>query len=271
MSQIPEPPVNMPKPSYGILTENISEIQKMLNYVVVRKTMRWSGIWSIVFGALAIVIGVTSIKENPINCVLVALGIFMFVEGIWLINSPTPVGVLVDAIAFVVIALWNIFIAVLNIIIAKSTEPGGGRGFILGIFQLVIAGREFARYKSLKLWPTGIPSDRIINETRQMMQNTIKANPAEESDIFFFNTADSLRRLVWKARLFAGEALFVETKWQMAMIEKRGDVSVELKNPDKNTRNRKAVFKIGGKTFKGTINQENLSKYNEWKSTGNLQ
>jgi uncharacterized membrane protein len=63
------------------LIGNIEELQKISDYRTIRKTLRPAGIGSIVFGVLAVVMGIASIEDNSLNAILALIGLFLLVEG----------------------------------------------------------------------------------------------------------------------------------------------------------------------------------------------
>src|SRR5438105_4807269 len=88
--------------------ENLDVLQQVADYRTVRKVLRNSGWLSILFGVLAIVIGVTGIPINPLNTILALIGLFMLTEGVYCLIWPKPIMFIPDGIVFILVALWNI-------------------------------------------------------------------------------------------------------------------------------------------------------------------
>jgi hypothetical protein len=118
----------------------VGKLQGASNYTLLRQTLRPAGIGSIVFGLIAMAIGFASMEENPINALLGIIGIFLLVEGIWIVTAPSPAGILVDGIALLVVGLWNV--------IVTMSASGGGHPifFLLGVWQIVGGFKSFGRY-----------------------------------------------------------------------------------------------------------------------------
>ncbi|HSC77053.1 MAG TPA: hypothetical protein VLB32_00700, partial [Candidatus Acidoferrales bacterium] len=76
-----------------------AELQRAADFRTVRKTLRPAAFGSIVFGVIAIGMGIASLEDSPVNAVLVLLGLGLLGEGIWILVQPTPVGMIVDGIA----------------------------------------------------------------------------------------------------------------------------------------------------------------------------
>ncbi len=111
------------------------------------KRLKSGGIGSIIFGIIAIAFGLASAGQNPINAGLAVIGLFLLAEGIWLLASPQPIGLIVDGIALCVLGIWNMMITIYN-----TSHAGGGGGFaILGIMQIVWGIQSFRHYHQLKL------------------------------------------------------------------------------------------------------------------------
>lgn len=248
------------------LTENINELQKLLNYVVIRKSLRWSGIWGIVFGAIYAAVTIPLLKEPDIFVfIMLALGVFLIAEGLWLVINPSPVSILVDGITFVVLAVWNVGTTVLAIY-AGGDGSENGRGIIGAIIQLAIAGREFSRYKYLKKQPPGVPSNINVEKATQMLKEVIDSTALlKEPDVLMINSADLLKRSTWKVKLYENAMLFVDSKWQMAIVDKIENISIETIGSTEKT-NIKITVKTSDYSFKGTMSQLQYGKYKAWKN-----
>lgn len=122
--------------------------QRAGEYAEVRRRLKWAAIGSIVFGIIAIVMGVATAGENPLNIGLAVIGGLLFAEGIWLLLTLRPVGLIVDGIMLCILGVWIIFISIYNM-----TQGSGGISPIfipLGIFQIYWGVQNIFRYRSLK-------------------------------------------------------------------------------------------------------------------------
>lgn len=122
--------------------------QRVGEYAEVRRRLKWAAIGSIVFGIIAIVMGVATAGENPLNIGLAVIGGLLFAEGIWLLLTLRPVGLIVDGIMLCILGVWIIFISIYNM-----TQGSGGISPIfipLGIFQIYWGVQNIFRYRSLK-------------------------------------------------------------------------------------------------------------------------
>ncbi len=132
-------------------TKNIEELKVSYN-VLINKKLRRAGIGSIVFGFIAVIFGLLTVRENVINSVLVLIGIFLFIEGIWIVGKPTPAGLIVDGIALIIVGLWNL--------IVSGTSAGGPTFGGLGVLQIIWGIKNFVNYNKF----SGIPLEKPFAE-----------------------------------------------------------------------------------------------------------
>ena len=60
----------------------------MIEHRKQRMMMRGAGTGSLIFGVLAIGMGAAMLNENALNIVLIALGVYLLGEGLWLLIAP---------------------------------------------------------------------------------------------------------------------------------------------------------------------------------------
>ncbi|HHS13606.1 MAG TPA: hypothetical protein ENN03_07525 [bacterium] len=110
------------------------------------KQLKTGGIGSVIFGVINIVLGVITAAENPVNAVLAVFGLILLIEGIWLLVSPKPSGLIIDGLVLGMLGIWNILITIQNI------SAGGGTGSFLvyGIAQIFWGIQSYRRYIKLK-------------------------------------------------------------------------------------------------------------------------
>ena len=97
-----------------VTLQEIEELQKVSNYRSVHKGLRWPAIGSILFGLIAVVSGSVFMEENLINLVLVLIGAFLLIEGIWLIVASNAKGMIADVVALLIIGIWNISMTMMS-------------------------------------------------------------------------------------------------------------------------------------------------------------
>ncbi len=137
------------------------------------KGLKTGGIGSIVFGVIAIALGLATAKDSPVNAGLAVIGIFLLIEGIWLLVSPQPAGLIVDGIALIILGIWNFCVTVAN-----SSRGGSGGSFaVLGVFQVVWGIQSFRRYGRLKKLMASAESAAVQTEKEKALSPFDKARP----------------------------------------------------------------------------------------------
>jgi hypothetical protein len=249
-------PVAVPE-ELTITEDSFAELQKVSNYRLVRKTLRGSGIGSIIFGLIAIVIGFGGMAENPINALLGMLGLFLFVEGIWLVVAPTPAGMIVDGIALIILGIWNIFVTVAN----ASAGDGGGTFAVIGVFQIIWGCQSFGRYKRFSIMPVVKPSPETVKMIDDIVKEVIKMKPKVNLDLIELQIDDK----AWRGRLSEDMAVFVEILTQDVAFARKDDVRITPQGKVLLGKSIKGTIKFRDKAQKCTINPESFARYQAWK------
>jgi uncharacterized protein YjeT (DUF2065 family) len=244
------------------LIGNIEELQKISDYRTIRKTLRPAGIGSIVFGVLAVVMGIASIEDNSLNAILALIGLFLLVEGIWLVVSPTPKGMIVDGIALIILGLWNILITIANAS-AGSGEPSSFA--LIGVLQIIWGFQSFKRFKRFSGVSMEKPSEESLQRVDELVKSIRSSKPKNESDIIQFQTS-GFQSSIWKGKLFTNASVFVTIKGQETIITRKEDVNILAEEKVLIGKSLKALYKFGSRDFKGTIPPEFYERYVAWKT-----
>jgi hypothetical protein len=212
-------PVVPVAPSVAAGAESVGDeawLRKALVFQGLSRQLRASGIGSLLFGAIAIVLGATTMGQVSINGVLIVLGLLLIAEGVWIMAAPSAAGIAVDGLAVTLIGLWNIGIS-LSAIGRSAGNSLSGRFLVFGIFQIVWGiGRvsQYRRYAELRGF-------RLDPESRSRLDREIEAiqgATGRRDVVAFKNGADEGR-----FRLLGGSAaLFLRGKF--VEILSRGDV-----------------------------------------------
>jgi hypothetical protein len=234
------------------------------NYWFLIKTLRPNGIGGIIFGALAIVGGIASIPVNPVNILLVLVGAFLFVSGVFVVAVPKPSGLITEGVAFIIVGVWNIFVTILNII-AADTEAGFP-GFF-GIVQIALGIHCFVRYRHF----ASIPMMKPTNEIKKVIKDTYKSIKKESArkneNIIEFKANTFVKPLSWKASLEEDYAIFIETKGNDIIFAKKPEVQITQTGKVLIGKSAKVEFHLPYRKMTGVISQESLARYEQWKQT----
>src|SRR5579864_4282634 len=119
---------------------DMDALQQAADYRTVRKILRASGGFSILFGLLGILMGVAGIAANPLNALLALIGLVMLTEGIYCLIWPKPIMFIPDGIVFLLVGLWNFSLG-----FQDGSQASHWATF--GVFQLFWGFDRFALYK----------------------------------------------------------------------------------------------------------------------------
>ncbi|MFB3896660.1 MAG: hypothetical protein ACE14V_10200 [bacterium] len=245
---------------YGSL--DYEELQRICNYRYVRKTLKPAGIGSIIFGVIAIVMGFTGIADNPINAILGFIGLFLFVEGIWIIFAPKPMGMIVDGIALSILGVWNIMVTIAN------AANGESHGFfaILGLMQIAMAVQSFKMYKRCSVMPMVIPTEETLKKLDELAKSIAKSEVKDQPDMIEFQIIGFRNRQIWKGKLESDSAIFAEGSGQDVIFAKKNEVELVNNGKVMVGKSLNMQFKTKDRILKGTIKPESFDRFTAWKT-----
>jgi MFS family permease len=245
----------------GTSPEDKSALIRAADYKVVNSHLRPASFGSIMFGIIAIALGGSMANQNPINAFLVVIGIFLFIEGIWLLTSPGPKGFVVDGIALIILGIWNILVTFAN---ASSGGESVGFFFILGIWQIVWGFQSFGRYKRFAYLAGEKPSKEALEKLEQALRGIMASSYKTSADIVEFKVKALFKEWNWKGKLMDDVALFVAGKKAIIPVRK-DEVKLTLKGESSGLRPQKGTLHLGKQKIAGTISPESLDRLREWK------
>jgi hypothetical protein len=234
----------------------LADLQRAADFRTVRRALRPASIGSIIFGIIAVVIGINTLEDNSINAFLILLGLFLLGEGIWILVQPTPIGMLVDGFALCLLGAWNLLVTFLNVQ-AGATGP---RGFaILGLFQIGLGIQSFRRYGRFAGSGQGAVSAEAIKRVDELVAGITQMSMNTAVDVIEF----SVGAQPWKARLRDDLGVFVAGAEEDVVLAAKSEVAIvpEEAMGDKAF---KATFRLGGHTYTGTLSPEAYRRYEAW-------
>jgi hypothetical protein len=238
------------------------DLQVVAKYRGARRSLRLRGIGSIIWGIIAIAIGASSIEANPVNGILVLIGLFLSIEGIWLSSRPVAAGMIIDGFMLLVLGVWNIYVT------CMSPESGGVFG-ILGVAQIIWGFQSFWKYGTaaaiLKIPPSELAMQRFDQIVIGMKSATMTNDP---SLIEFENNSVNKsfnRHQNWKARLDLDKAFFLGDGENSGLILAPKQKVLIYGNVLKGTMI-KANLSTGDRTFSVRISPDAFQRYAEWKN-----
>jgi hypothetical protein len=220
--------------------------------------LRNGGIGSIIFGVIGAGIGLSMMDENPINGILVLIGIGLLLEGIWIVSAPSPGGLIADGIALVILGVWNIFTTLHN------ATAGGGPGFfgILGGYQIYLGFKSFGRYDRFSALASGKPSTEVLTQVEGMVKAVSTAKPGVPDQVVAFQEGEKQ----WRGKLFGDIAVFVKGGGEDVLFLDKNDVAAAAPAPIRKGKQYKIQFHLGTRNVDGSIAAEALSTYEQWRS-----
>jgi hypothetical protein len=234
-------------------------LQQVADYRTVRKTLRTSGIGSIVFGSLALVGGVAP----PFDPILTGLGLVLLGTGVWNTFAPRPTGILVDGIALLLVGLYNVGGGVLS---AGHGSAGSSLWVKLGIFQLVWGVQAFVRFRRFRDAFQDPPGDMEFTQLDGEVSSLWKANPKQATDVIEFTAAGFMYAAKWKARLDDGFVLLATANGSEVRVVMKEAFEIEDRGKGLIGSSHNVAVRIAGKNRSGAIGLASLERYQQWKT-----
>lgn len=242
-----------------VLTGATADLQRAADFRSVRKRLKPAAIGSIIFGVIAVGLGVASLEDSSLNALLVLLGFFLLGEGIWLLVQPTPVGMIVDGIALCLLGVWNILVTVANM----QSGAGGPRFFAaLGIFQIIWGVQSFRRYGRFAHLAGGTASAEAIQRVDALVAGIFASSMKTAADIIEFTAGGQQ----WKGRLAPDLGVFVAGAEDEVVLAGKGEVSITPQEPVAG-KAFAATFQLGPHSHKGSLSPEAYQRYEIWRAS----
>lgn len=236
-------------------------LQCVANYRAVRKALRPAGIGSIVFGLIAVLLGAAGIQQNPVNAILAIIGLFLVVEGSWLLVKPKPLGFILDGLALLCLGLWNMFITISNS--APGAQPGAFGA--LGIWQIAWGVRNLQRYSQIKMMPETTPSDETLRDLDTVVKDIRKTKVSADPNRVDFAIKAFPSSQTWRGRLTPGMGIFVGSNHDV-VVAGPPDVDISTAGKVLLGKSLKANIRLGARSFKNaTLLPESFDRYKRWK------
>jgi hypothetical protein len=237
---------------------NITELQQASDYRTMRNTLRNGGTGSIVFGIIGIAIGLAAMEENPINAVLVIIGIGLLLEGIWVITWPSRAGFITEGLALATVGAWNIFITIGN-----NMEAGDGMSFfgVLGACQIYWGFKSFGQYGRFANISLQKPSKDVMDQVEEMIQAVLSAKAKGTAQLVELKEGNKS----WKGTLQRDIAVLVRDGGQDVLFTDRDNINVLRKSDTPKGRFHEILLRVGDRSIEGVISPASFSTYEQWK------
>lgn len=249
--------------NFEIESLNQEELRNAINFRLLSKTLKRSGINSVIFGILAIYMGFGGIKMNPLNAILGLIGVFLLVEGVWIFSAPTPKGMIMHGVALVIVGSWNILITIASALFGGS---GDYQFFaILGVWQIILGIQRFNRYAYFSTMPTSKPSDSALMRIDDFVKTLNRTKARDQSDIVEFQTTTFVSPKAWKGRLLGNSAVFVERSGYDIVFAPKTEVDFDRQGKVLLGKTLKVSIRISDLRMNGSIAPKYFERFEQWK------
>ncbi|MDD5542985.1 MAG: hypothetical protein PHX83_07395 [Acidobacteriia bacterium] len=244
------------------LTGRAGELQQAADYFAVGKLLRPAGIGSVVFGIVAIALGSSMMSENPINAILAVIGVFLLIEGVWVMAAPAPAGMIVDGIALIVLGIWNIIVTISN---ASSGASGPHFFAILGLWQVVWGFQSFGRYSRFSGRVSGKPPQELINQVAAISKSLAAKGASQQPEVMEFTVGVKRAKRTWKGKLLDDLAVFSIEKEADFIVADKSSVNFSQQSGVSSAGGVSVSFNIGSRSGDATMTSNQFEKYQRWK------
>ncbi|HEY7427225.1 MAG TPA: hypothetical protein VH682_23525 [Gemmataceae bacterium] len=245
------------------------QLQRIAEFHQERARLRTLARGSIVWGLINLAIGVVALQNHPINLVLVLIGLFLLLEGVWFSIRPSALGVLVDALVLLLIGLWDVFIVALDVLAGGVPRI---HWMILGLIFLGIATYRLKTYPHIDQLFREPFADEDLQQVEELVHYITTSNPRQVHDLITFRTRADLRQeRHWRAYLGPHYALFLDMVWKKALVAGRADVSIEERGKVLLSPMLKVSIRIREQRWNGRMSPAEYAKFQAWKITETSQ
>jgi len=233
-------------------------LQHAADYTTVRKNVRGSGIAALIFGLLALFAGVLP----PFDLLLAGLGLMLTVTGLWNITNPHPTGIVLGALAIIMVGLYN----VAGTLLASAAGQGGGTHWaVLGVFQVIWGVQGFGNYKRFAQAFASRPSDTDREQADRMLKELRAAKTKESEDVIEFTGSQGMQALFVKVRLMPDRALCLVGNGDDVRLVPKAAFDVSDQGKAMIGSGRKVQVSMNGTLLKGEMSPESVRRFEVWK------
>jgi hypothetical protein len=227
---------------------------------------------TVAWGLYAIFFGYGGLAVSQLNIVLVAIGIGLVIEGVWLRFQRAPAALRVDGRMMALLATWNILVTLANLAApAAQTEPDISSPLDrlppvvwlgIGVWQASIAWRRFRLATRLERERWDNPSPAAVHDARAL----IEQEAAAVRELPSVSGLNAVEAAVDRGRLRlipVGEfvmAVHPDGLWSGARAD---SFSVETVN-SRPAADGYVRISLGGKTISATMRQDQLERCRNW-------
>lgn len=236
-------------------------LRRAADYLEYVRRLKTGGRLSLLFGVLAVVMGLAGLQYSSINFVLVAIGAYVLFVGWRVRRSPTPGTMWHEVVAMALVGAWNLIVGAL-----ESIAGSGGGATFLGAIQIVLAWRLWREQRRFVAVAAEVPDLSLVRQLDRLVEEVGSSRAADHADVVEFETGGLTARHHWKGKLAAAWALLVDKSSADLALTLPADVQVESHGEKAIGHKLKADFRWRGRHWKGTISPESMARLLAWKA-----
>ncbi len=237
-------------------------------WVGFRRSLRLEGRFSLLFGALAVVQGLSVLAGTALGWPLVALGVCLVAAGAWAARRPTPKAMRAELVAGWLVAGWNLLFGLLLLWVGRAGTP---EVLTAAMFPLLLGGVQLPwALKALGRWRRcrrlAAPPAQAVAAMEALADQLAALRRADTPDTVEISTpglGDSGR---WRARLAERWALFVDREGRALALATPAEMEVVDRGERLLSHAHKATLRLGTRRIAGTMSADALARLQSWKA-----
>ncbi|MBN1810133.1 MAG: hypothetical protein JW909_13790 [Planctomycetes bacterium] len=229
-----------------------TEENRALLAIGARKTIKGIGIGGIIWGMINVGLGISYITDDPINFIVIVLGLLMLTVGIVALVKPARAALLLESISAFLLFAWNVTAFIMNIV--TGAEPDA-RGLVFPLIIAIAFMVQYFRLSHISELIDTIPAESVKQAT-DVAKAILKAKPAESPNVIVaqMNAA--------RIQLLEDRAFYVQPGLSKAFVMSRDEFRSTFEDLPAKTLKMKLTHPLGKLAV--TFKKENADRLRAW-------
>lgn len=244
------------------VTLSADQLQHAYDYTCLNDMLSKTAFGSIGAGALNFWIGLETIRQHPVNLIVLLLGVFLLCEGfcVWRFLKRRVEVFIIDSIALCFAGLWNFFV---------SLQYAGDYGVFLGGLasaQIAWGIKQAANYYRFVSLAKDAPSDEAIQQANALARKFEEAKKVRSPLLIGFQTVTFVGgKRNWTGWFTGDIAVFMDDSKKELIYEDRSHVQILVNKTTSPEQPIKVTFIVRDNELSGTIAPRHLATFETWK------